>query len=79
MDSYEATFEIDSKTDAYAARTMLERAYNTIREESQTAQEGSEEARELLEQLQELRDASKDHRPGTLTITYERAEGEFES
>jgi hypothetical protein len=73
------TFEINSKTDAYAARTMHERSYNTIREESKTAREGTEEAQELLDQFKALRDAAKDHSPGTLTITYEQSDEEFDS
>jgi hypothetical protein len=78
MDRYETTFEINSKSDAYAVRTLLERAYNTIREESKTAREGTDEAQEVLDQFASLRDAAKEHRPGTLTITYEVADEQFE-
>lgn len=77
MDKYQATFEVDSKGDAYAVRTVLERTYNTIREESKTVQEGTNEARDLLEQFEALRTAAKDHRPGTLRITYELSDEEF--
>ncbi|WP_424018707.1 hypothetical protein ACOZ4N_04300 [Halorientalis pallida] len=78
MDRHEATFEIDSKRDAYAVRTVLERVHDTIREESKTVREGSDEARELMAQFKSLRDAARDHRPGTLTITYEVSDEQFE-
>jgi hypothetical protein len=40
MSAYEASFEIDSKPDSYAARRVLEGVYDTIREESQSVREG---------------------------------------
>lgn len=78
MSNYEATFEIDSKTDSYAARRLLEQAYDTIREESRSVREGTDDADELLESFRTLRDAAKPPTPGRLTITYERYDGEFE-
>lgn len=78
MSSYEASFEIDSKTDSDAARRMLEQVYDTIREESRSVREGSDDADELLREFQTLRDAVERRRPGRLTITYERYEGDFE-
>jgi hypothetical protein len=78
MSHYEASFEIDSKTDSYAARRILERVYDTIREESQSVREGSDDAEELLREFQTLRDAAKRPTPGRLTITYERYDDKFE-
>lgn len=78
MTRYEATFEIDSNSDAHAAHRMLERVYDTVREESRTVREGSADATELLEQFEALRDAADSPAPGELTITYEREEGGFD-
>jgi len=78
MSHYEASFEIDSKTDSYAARRILERTYDTIREESRSVREGTDDADELLEEFRTLRDAAKRPTPGRLTITYEQFDGEFE-
>jgi hypothetical protein len=78
MSTYEASFEIDSKTDSYAARRVLERAYDTIREESRSSQEGADTADELLRKFRTLRDAAKRPTPGRLTITYERYDDGFE-
>jgi hypothetical protein len=78
MSDYQASFEIDSKADSYAARRMLEQAYDTIREESRSVREGTDDADELLEAFRTLRDAAKRPTPGRLTITYEQYEGGFE-
>ena len=78
MSRHEASFEIDSKTDSYAARRILEQVYNTIREESRSVREGTDDADELLREFQTLRDAAKHRTPGRLTVTYEQYDGEFE-
>jgi len=78
MSRYEVSFDIDSKTDSYAARRILERVYDTIREESQNVREGTDNADELLREFQTLRDAAKRPTPGRLTITYEQYDGGFE-
>jgi len=78
MSYYEASFDIDSKTDSYAARRMLEQVYDTIREESRSVREGTDDGDELLAAFRTLRDAAKQPTPGRLTITYERFEAEFE-
>lgn len=72
MSRHEASFDIDSKTDSYAARRILERAYNTIREESRSVREGAEDADALLREFEALRDAAKQPADGKLTIVYER-------
>lgn len=78
MSHYEVSFEIDSKTDSYAARRILEQVYDTIREESRSVREGADNADELLQEVQTLRDAAKRPTPGRLTITYEQYDDEFE-
>jgi len=78
MPTHEATFEIDSKTDAYAVRKILEQTYNTVREESRSVRTGSEDADDLLASFESLKDASKQHAPGRLTITYEVEEEGFD-
>lgn len=78
MSQYEASFEIDSKTDAYAVRRILEQAYNTVREESRSVREGSGDASELLQDFRTLRDAAKQPSAGKLTITYEQHDDEFD-
>ena len=79
MSSYEASFEIDSKTDSYAARRILEQVYDTIREESRSVREWSEDGDELLEEFQMLRDAARDQTSGRLTITYEQYDDDFDN
>jgi hypothetical protein len=74
MPQYDATFEIDSKTDSYAALRMLEHVHDAIREESQ----GSDDTDELLQEFRTLRDAATSRTPGRLTITYEQYDGDFE-
>ena len=78
MSRYEVSFDIDSKTDSYAARRMLEQVYDTIREESRSVREGTDGAEELLEEFRTLREAARRPTQGRLTITYEQYEGEFE-
>lgn len=79
MSRYQASFEIDSKTDSYAARRIFERVYDTIREESLSGGEDSTDTSELLESFKTLRDAAKRPTAGKLTITYEQYDDEFEN
>ncbi len=79
MSRYVASFEIDSKTDSYAARRILERVYDTIREESSSGQEASDDTSELPESFKTLRDAAKRPTAGKLTIIYEQYDDEFET
>ncbi|QCJ46878.1 hypothetical protein [Haloprofundus sp. MHR1] len=78
MSRHEATFEIESKTDSYAARRIVERAYDTIREESRSVREGTDDAQALLREFETLRDAARRPTPGKLTIIYEQDDDEFE-
>lgn len=77
MSRYEASFEIDSQTDSYAVRRILERVYDTIREESRSVR-GTDNANALLREFETLRDAARDPTPGKLTVIYERDEDGFE-
>lgn len=78
MSRREAAFEIDSRTDSYAARRLLEQAYNTIREESQSGREDSDDTSELLREFEALRDAAKRPTAGKLTIIYEQYDDGFD-
>jgi hypothetical protein len=78
MDRIQASFEIDSKSDAHATRRILEGLYDRVREESQTIRERSDDTSELLDQFERLRDAAERPAPGRLTVTYERADDHFE-
>jgi hypothetical protein len=78
MEEYEATFEIESRTDAYAVEKALSRLYDTVREESRTVRGGTADSTELLEQFAALRDAAQEPMPGRLTVTFERSEESFE-
>lgn len=78
MARYEASFEIDSKTDSYAARRIFEQVYDTIREESRSVREGSDDGSELLQQFRTLREQAENPSPGKLTITYEQYDGDFD-
>lgn len=72
MSRYEASFEIDSKSDSYAARRLLEQVYDTVREESRGGREGRDNVSANLEEFEMLRDAVTPPTAGKLTITYER-------
>ncbi|WP_458187936.1 hypothetical protein [Haladaptatus sp. NG-WS-4] len=72
MSRYEASFEINSKSDSYANRRLLEKAYDTIREESQSVQEDTDDESELIREFKSLRDAARQPAAGKLTIVYEQ-------
>jgi hypothetical protein len=74
MDRYEASFDIDSRTDSYAALRILEQVYDAVREESR----GGDDVDERLQAFRALREAAKRRSPGRLTITYEQYDEEFE-
>src|SRR6056297_2527830 len=71
MAEYRAVFEIESKTDAYAVERMMDRLYDSLREESRTLREGSSDVTEMLEQFKTIRDAARRPRPGKVTLLYE--------
>jgi predicted trehalose synthase len=77
MDEYRAVFEIDSKSDGYAVERLMNRLYDSLREESQMLREGSNDATEMLEQFETIRDAAQRPTPGKLTVVYESQDEEF--
>jgi hypothetical protein len=78
MDEYEATFEIASKNDARAVERLLNRLYDTLREESRTVRSGTGDSTEMLEQFECLRDAAGQQKPGTLKVVFEQQGRSFE-
>lgn len=78
MPTYEATFEIEARTDAYAVRTILERTHDAVREESGSIRDRADDSEDPVRAFEELHEAAKQPTPGTLTITYEQHEGGFD-
>ncbi|KAB1198632.1 MULTISPECIES: hypothetical protein [Haloferax] len=78
MDEYTAVFEIDSKTDAYAIERLMDRLYDSLREESRTLVEGASNSTAVLEQFESIRDAARRPTPGKLTVIYESRDEEFD-
>lgn len=78
MVRHEASFEIESRQDSYAVRRVLERIYDTIREETQSNPGESDDVNEVLREFETLREAARGPTPGKLTITYDRSEETFD-
>jgi hypothetical protein len=78
MEEYEAVFEIDSKTDAHAVERLIERMYDSLREESRTLREGTSDSTEMLGQFETIRNATRRPTPGKLTVIYESRDEEFD-
>lgn len=78
MEKYEATFEIESKSDAHAVERVVNQLYDSLREESRTVREGTTNSAQMLGQFQAIRDAAKNPQPGRFTVVYETQEEEFE-
>ena len=78
MSQYEATFEIDSKSDAQIARILAEQAYDTMREETRKVSDENPGSSEMLEDFREIREAAGDFRRGTLTIRFDQYDEPFE-
>ena len=79
MDEYEATFDVDSKTDAYAVERVMERLYDAVREETRSVRTEPTDSSDVLEQFAALREATSERRPGTLTVRYEQSDDGFGS
>lgn len=77
MEEYEATFAIESKTDAHAVERLLNGLYDAVREESRTVRQGTGDASETLAQFDAMREAARQHAPGRLTVTYQRRDEAF--
>lgn len=78
MDEYTAVFEIDSKTDAYAVERLMDRLYDSLREESRTLADGSSDSTAVLEQFERIRDAARRPTPGKFTVIYESRDETFD-
>lgn len=78
MDKYEAGFSIETETDAHAVERLLNRLYDSLREESRTLREGTGDSTEMLAEFKAIRDAASRRAPGELTVIYEQRDEEFE-
>ncbi|WP_435155211.1 hypothetical protein [Haladaptatus sp. DFWS20] len=78
MGQHEATFEIHSKSDAHAVNMLMERVYDSLREESMIIEGNSEIPNEMLEAFETLRTEMSQETPGRLTLVYEDTKGHFE-
>lgn len=78
MSRYEATFDIDSKTDAHAVRLLVEQAHDTLREELREIGQDDASVKETLQQFEAIREAARRTSPGTLTVIYEPRDGPFD-
>lgn len=78
MEEYEATFEIETKSEAYAVERLMERLYNAVREESRTIREESGDSTAMLSEFETLRDASERRAPGSLTVRYVQRDESFD-
>jgi hypothetical protein len=79
MPRHEAVFEIDSESDSDAVSRVLERVYDSVREESRSVRQGSEDSTETIAAFEALRDAAAEPAPGRLRVVYERDEDGFEN
>ncbi|SIR33071.1 hypothetical protein SAMN05421858_2282 [Haladaptatus litoreus] len=78
MARHEATFEIRSKSDAHAINLLMDRVYDSLREQSTTVEGKTKLPNEMLETFDSLRTATNRETPGTLTIVYEEENEPFE-
>lgn len=78
MARYEATFEITSKTDAHTVRLLMERVYDTLREELRAPTRDDAPSDETLQQFEAIREATRRLSPATLTVVYERHDEPFD-
>ncbi len=78
MDEYEATFAIESRSDAYMVERLMHRVYDSLREESRTVSRGTGDSAAMLEGFEAIRDATRNRTPGELTVRYEARDDRFE-
>ena len=78
MSHYEAVFEIDSKSDAETIRLLVERVYDSLREETRDTDRNQDSSTEMLETFEAIRNAARHPTPGTLTIHYDQHDEAFE-
>lgn len=74
METYKATFEVESKTDAYAVERLLNQLYDSLREESRSLSAERSDSTDMLSEFEQLRDVSRKRPRGTLTVRYEVTE-----
>ncbi len=74
MESRQATFEIDSESDAHAVSLIMEQIYNSLREESVVVNKGEKQPNEMLDEFRKIRTMAEHESPGRLTIIYESYE-----
>lgn len=74
METFEASFDVESKTDAYAVERLLNQMYDSLREESRSLREGSSDSTDMLAQFEAMAAASQRRPRGSLTVRYEVAE-----
>lgn len=79
MATHTATFEIDTKSDAYAVERIMDTLYDSLREESRSVRTGSGDSTDMLAQFEEIRDATRRHSPGQFRIVYEPTDEEFDN
>lgn len=79
MDEHVAVFEVESEQSAQAVERLMDRLYDSVREESRTVRDGASDSSEMLAQFEALRDATRQTTPGRLTVTYEPRAGDFEN
>jgi hypothetical protein len=79
MEDHRATFEIDSKTDAHAVERLLDRLYDSVREESRTVRADTEDSTATLAEFESVREAARRPRPGRLTVVLEQRDEPFET
>jgi len=72
METYEATFEIASKSDARAVERLMNKVYDSLREESRSVHEGTMDSTAMLAEFEAIRDATRRWAPGRLTVVFER-------
>lgn len=78
MEEHEATFEIESESDAYAVERVMDQLYDSLREESRTVRDGTTDSRRMLEQFRSVRDAVRSPKPGRFTVVYEPEQEGFD-
>lgn len=78
MSRHDATFEISSKTNAYAIRRLLEQTYDVVREEVARSDPDRGASDETLRAFETICEAMDRPAPGTLTLVYERDADEFD-
>ncbi|MFC7046011.1 hypothetical protein ACFQH6_11825 [Halobacteriaceae archaeon GCM10025711] len=79
MTRYEATFDIDSKTDAHSVRLLVEQIYNVFREELRETGQDDAALNDTLQTLEEMREESRRSSPGSLTIIFEQHDESFDN